>query len=207
MSAIVYTIGHSTHSFEAFIALLERHKITAVADVRSQPYSRFNPQFDRPALAAALKRCGVEYVFLGEELGARPKDRSCYVAGRVSYQAIASSAAFQRGIERIEQGRLRHRITLMCAEKDPLACHRTILVARQLTLRGISVAHILDDGSLETHAAATSRLLAELGLPERDLFGTRDDVIADAFTLREREVAHEDERADGAAAPATEVTR
>lgn len=207
MNEIVFTIGHSTHSIEAFVALLGLHRITAVADVRSQPYSRFNPQFDRPALAAALKRCGVEYVFLGEELGARPKDRSCYVAGRVSYQAIASSAAFQRGIERIEQGMLRHRIALMCAEKDPLACHRTILVARQLTLRGIAVSHILEDGALETHESATSRLLAELGLSERDLFRTSEEVITDAFRLRERDIAYEGERADGVAAPATEVTR
>ena len=114
-----------------------------LADVRSTPYSRFNPQFRRDALAASLSQNGIEYLFLGEELGARSKDRACYEQGRVSYRKLADTELFRQGIERLLVAAKTHTTAIMCAEKDPLDCHRTILVARALQARGESIAHIL----------------------------------------------------------------
>lgn len=190
MADLVYTIGHSTHSTEKLIKLLARHSITAVADVRSHPYSRINPQSNRETLLAALKAAGIAYVFLGRELGARPEDKTCYVNGKVQYDLLARTSLFQEGITRIAQGVRSHRIALMCAEKDPLACHRAILVCRHLVAHGIEVQHILEDGNLEDHDEALTRLLAELGIVEHDLFRSRDELIGEAYSRRAQEIAY-----------------
>lgn len=190
MADLVYTIGHSTHSTEKLIALLAEHHVTAVADVRSQPYSRMNPQFNRENLRADLRAAGIAYTFLGRELGARSDDAGCYVEGKVQYDLLARTAVFQEGLARIAQGIDTHRIALMCAEKDPLVCHRAILVCRHLAARGISAQHILEDGRLESHDDALTRLLKELGIAERDLFRSRDDVIAEAYDRRGQQIAY-----------------
>jgi uncharacterized protein (DUF488 family) len=190
VSEQVYTIGHSTHSTEKLIQLLATHDVTAVADVRSQPYSRINPQFNRESLRAVLKTAGIAYVFLGHELGARTVDKSCYIDGKVQYDLLARKTLFQEGLERIAQGVGRYRIALMCAEKDPLMCHRAILVCRHLAVRGITAKHILEDGGLESHDDALTRLLAELGIDEHDLFRSRDDLITEAYSLRGQRIAY-----------------
>lgn len=190
MADLVYTIGHSTHSTEKLIELLAGHDVTAVADVRSQPYSRFNPQFNRESLRADLKTAGIVYVFLGRELGARSDDRSCYVEGKVQYDLLARTALFQEGLRRLAQGIRSHRIALMCAEKDPLTCHRAILVCRHLAGLGIGAQHILEDGRLESHDDALTRLLAELGIAERDLFRSRDESIVEAYSRRGQQIAY-----------------
>jgi uncharacterized protein (DUF488 family) len=155
---MIYTIGHSKHPAERFIELLRRHDIGALADVRSTPFSRFNPQFNRERLAAALRDAGIQYVFLGQELGARPRERELYEGDRVSYAKLAQSEPFRRGLERVMAGSRDHRIALMCAEKDPLHCHRTLLISPELERAGVPVTHILADGSLETHAALMQRV-------------------------------------------------
>ena len=162
----VLTIGHSTHPIEAFIALLQRHGAAAVADIRAAPYSRFNPQFNREPLAASLAACGIEYVFLGSELGGRSADPACYDDGRISYGRLSSTRAFRVGLERVAKDAIRHRIVLMCAEKEPLECHRCLLVAPALEARGIPVAHIRPERTLEAHADAMSRLLAMHGMQD-----------------------------------------
>lgn len=142
----VLTIGHSNHTLEIFLALLARHRVTVLADVRSAPYSRFNPHFNREALAAALETAGLGYVYLGRELGGRSDDRSCYENGRIRYDRLARTARFRAGLERVVQDAPGRRLALMCAEREPLRCHRTLLVGRALDERGIDVAHILPDG-------------------------------------------------------------
>ncbi len=196
----VFTIGHSTHSIDAFIALLRQHGVTALADVRSAPFSRFNPQFNKEALARSLKEHGIKYVFLGRELGARSKDRSCYENGRVQYARLARTEAFHSGLDRVMRGAHDQRIALMCAEKEPLECHRTLLVARALVEQGVAVDHILADGRLETHDDAMVRLLAVLGLPREDLFQSRQELIAQALALQEKRIAYVDEKLAAAAA-------
>lgn len=189
----VYTIGHSTHSAEAFLALLRQHDVEAVADVRSSPFSRFNPQFNREPLEQFLKTNGIRYVFLGKELGARSQDRSCYLDGRVQYGRLAQTPLFQSGLERVLQGAAKYRVALMCAEKEPLECHRTLLVARALAERGQPVLHIHADGHLETHEIALERLLDVTGLPKEDLFRSRQELLAEALARQEKHVAYVDE--------------
>lgn len=190
MADLVYTIGHSTHSMEKLIELLTAHDVTAVADVRSHPYSRFNPQFNREAVLKDLKKVGLAYVFLGRELGARPEDQGCYAEGTVQYDLLARTSLFQEGLARLARGVGGHRIALMCAEKDPLTCHRAILVCRHLATRGVRVQHILEDGRIESHEEALRRLVAELGLAERDLFRSRDELIAEAYYRRGQQIAY-----------------
>ena len=162
----VLTIGHSTHPIAVFIDLLQRHRATAVADVRAAPYSRFNPQFNREPLAASLAARGIAYVFLGSELGGRTTDPACYVDGRISYERLGTTAAFRKGLDRVSQEAVRRRIALMCAEKEPLECHRCLLVAPALEARGVSVAHIWPERTLEAHADTMSRLLAMHGMQD-----------------------------------------
>jgi uncharacterized protein (DUF488 family) len=187
---MVFTIGHSAHSIEKVVHLLVMHSVTAVADVRSQPYSRFNPQFNRENLRASLKHSGLSYVFLGRELGARTNDRSCYRSGAVQYDLLSQTSLFQEGLKRVAEGVAKNRIALMCAEKDPLTCHRAILICRHLESHGIGAQHILGDGRIETHEAALSRLLLELDLGGDDLFRTRDELIGEAYERRGREIAY-----------------
>jgi uncharacterized protein (DUF488 family) len=110
MTSEVFTIGHSTHSIEKFIALLTMHGIQAVADVRSSPFSKFNPQFNRENLQNSLKASGIRYVFLGKELGARSEDPACYVADKVQYDRLAKTPLFQSGLDRVIEGANNYRI-------------------------------------------------------------------------------------------------
>lgn len=191
---VAFTIGHSTHPVEVFISLLKQHAVTALADVRSAPFSRFNPQFNKDALAGELKTHGIKYVFLGRELGARSDDPSCYENGRVQYGRLARTELFKQGIARVMKGAGEHRIALMCAEKEPLECHRTLLVARALDEQGVEVVHILGNGRLESHRAAMERLLDVTGLPHEDLFRSRADLVAEALARQEERVAYVDKK-------------
>lgn len=188
----VFTIGHSTHSAATFLSLLRNGDINAVADVRSSPYSRFNPQFNREELEQRLRDNGIHYVFLGKELGARTDDQSCYLNGQVQYDRLAQTSTFQSGLDRVQSGALRYRIALMCSEREPLECHRTLLVARSLVERGIPVEHIHADGRIESHEAAMLRLLDLVDLPRVDLFRTREELLADAITRQAQRVAYID---------------
>ena len=192
----VFTIGHSNHSLDAFLALLRMNGIVEVADVRSTPYSRYNPHFSRKALARALEEAGIAYVFQGEQLGGRPSDRSLYDAdGRVRYDLVARTEPFDDGIGQVLRHARELRLALLCAEKEPLDCHRTLLVARALVERGVAVEHILADGSLEKHDAAMDRLLAAFKMsPGGDLLRSREEAIAEALGRRAKKAAYVRER-------------
>ena len=187
---MIYTIGHSNHPIERFISLLSAHEIQAVADVRSTPYSRFNPQFRRASLAASLSEAGIRYVFLGQELGARSQDPACYDGSRVSYAKLARSGPFRSGLERLISGQREYRIAILCAEKDPLDCHRTILVTRELERSGVPVSHILCDGTLEPNSQTLQRLVTEMALGESDLFADERELIEAAYDARAQKVAY-----------------
>lgn len=189
MRSPVFTIGHSTHSKEHFVSLLSRHGITALCDVRSSPYSQVNPQFNREELKASLLEGGIRYVFLGKELGARSEDPNCYEDGRVRYDRLAETALFRQGLNRLQDGVKNYRIALMCAEKEPLECHRTILVARYIHELGLDVQHILADGTLESHASALTRLIYLLNLKQVHLFQPLSDLSDAAYNLQEQRIA------------------
>lgn len=188
----VFTIGHSTHSMETFEELLKKHGITAVADVRSAPFSRFNPQFNKDVLQTRLNSIGIKYVFLGRELGARSDDPSRYENGRVRYALLAQATTFRVGLERVVTGARDHKIALMCAEREPLECHRTLLVARALAEQGVKVEHILADGSLEPHSSTLERLLDIAGVPHQDLFRSKKELIEEALARQEERIAYVD---------------
>jgi uncharacterized protein (DUF488 family) len=197
---IIFTIGHSNHSIENLIELLRAHDVTAIADVRSSPYSRTNPDCNREFLQRKLKESAIAYVFLGRELGARSQDPSCYDQGRVQYDRLAQSSFFKDGLNRVIDGARTYRLALLCAEKEPLACHRTLLVARQLVALGVSVAHIHADGALESHDQAMHRLLKLLGRSDQDLYRTNEELIADACTVQEKRIAYTDDSHEEASA-------
>lgn len=181
MERALYTIGHSTHPTEEFVRLLRAHEITAVADVRSAPYSRYNPQFKKEALAASLKQAGIAYVFLGRELGAMVEDPACHVDGRVSYRKVAQTERFRSGLQRVRDGMANYRIALMCAERDPITCHRMMLVTRNLRDEDLAIAHIRADGTLESNEEAEERLLHAAGLPAASLFENQRALIEAAY--------------------------
>ena len=187
----VLTVGHSNHPWDVFVGLLQRHAVTALVDVRSVPYSRFNPQFNCNRLERELAPCGVQYVFLGRELGARSDDPACYdETGRVQYARLARKPAFRRGVDRVIQEAERNRIALMCAEKEPLSCHRTILVAPALERRKVEVQHILADGTLEPHDHAIQRLIDSLKLSAADLFRSRRALVTEALVRRAARIGY-----------------
>ncbi len=186
----VFTIGHSNYPLDVFVALLKKHGVTAVADVRSAPYSRHAPQFSCKPISGALKSRRIEYVFLGKELGARSEDPACYEDGRVRFERVAETALFLSGIERVLRGAEDFTVAFMCAEKEPIDCHRAILVARKLSELGVAVRHILADGSLESHRDLESRLLAAFKLPEGDMFRSRSDCVAEAYLLQAGRMAY-----------------
>ncbi len=163
-----YTIGHSNHPAEEFSNLLQGHAIEVLVDVRSQPASRYCPQFDRLALELSLRACGIRYVYLGHELGGRPADERYYDSdGYVLYDRVADSPAFRDGVSRLERLVGRSRAALMCSEEDPRECHRHLLISRVLQARGIAVVHIRGDGTLTTSDDLEARHGArQLGLFE-----------------------------------------
>lgn len=185
------TIGHSTHPITVFLALLQQHGVGAVVDVRSAPFSRYNPQFNRADLTASLRSIGIRYVFLGKELGARSDDPDCYRHDKVQYDVLAETSLFKTGIDRVLAGANLYRVALMCAERDPLQCHRTILVSRELVKRGAEVKHILFDGRIETHENSILRLMAELGVPTNDLFRSKDELVAESYAKQAARIAYD----------------
>jgi len=188
----IYTIGHSRHSQDEFVNLLRSHQVTALADVRSHPHSKFMPHFCKDELRSLLATNGIRYVFLGDSLGARPADQRCYIEGKASYELIARTPAFAEGISRLMAGREKYRIALMCAERDPIDCHRAILVAHALEKAGATVWHIHSDGSTESHENLQERLLNTLGL-NTDMFQDGRNNLDKAFKLRGEQIAFEPE--------------
>jgi len=186
----IVTIGHSSHSIERFIALLEAARVTAVADVRSSPVSRFAPQFNKDALAQALATHHVEYGFLGNALGGRPKQAMMFTEGVADYEKMSASKEFRVGLARLIEAAERHRIAVMCSEADPLDCHRCLLVARALVEDGKEVFHILPAGETIAHREIEERLLETENLAEHTLFfRSRSERLAEAYRSRGRKIA------------------
>lgn len=185
----LYTIGHSIHATETFIALLKRHAVTAVCDVRSSPYSRFNPQFNREAIRDDLKKQGIAYVFLGRELGPRRDDPSCYRDGKVRYDLIAATQSFQQGLNRLREGLKTYCIALMCSEKDPIVCHRMNLICRHLR-NELKIRHILEDGGVETNTEAETRLMRLMKVTPELFDRGPDDAVLRAYDKQADKIAY-----------------
>ncbi len=194
--AAVLTIGHSTLPYERFLELLRRANVTAVADVRTAPYSRQFPQFNREILSNELRADGIAYVFLGKELGGRPSQRQFYCDGVADYERMSGTTEFGKGLERVLDGAKKYRIALMCSERDPLDCHRCLLVGRALAHRGVRVSHILGDGQVVSHAGIEDKLLELSGRSTGDFFAPDSERLAAAYRERARKVAFNEPQPD-----------
>lgn len=161
MTEAIFTIGHSSRTLDQFAALLQSHRVRTVVDVRSTPRSQYVPHFNRNRLPALLEPWGIGYLFMGQSLGGRPQEDAFYGPdGRVDYRAIARGEEFRRGIANLLQQAQRGRTALMCTEKDPLRCHRTLLVAHQLEQQGIPVVHMIEPGKDRKHPDLIEELAA-----------------------------------------------
>jgi uncharacterized protein (DUF488 family) len=197
VSTPIFTIGHSTHSAERFSELLQQHKIQFVVDVRTTPYSRRVPQFNKNSLRERLVEAyGIRYAHMPEEFGARKLDPDLLDADqRVDFDRVRSSEAFQRGVTRLKNGAIQgHRIALLCAEADPFECHRFSLISYQLVREDLLVKHILRDGSLIDNSELERRLRTRYGSdPQVDIFGplaSTGSQLELAYRSRGREVAY-----------------
>jgi uncharacterized protein (DUF488 family) len=187
----ILTIGHSNHPLLRFLDLLGRAEVTAVADVRSAPVSRFAPHFNKARLPESLHKKGIAYVFLGKELGGRPEQSALFTDGVADYEKMAAVPEFRSGIERLIAGARSHRIAALCAEADPLDCHRCLLVGRALTEAGADVGHILSSGEIISHGQAEDRLVELAGFTAEGLLpASRKERLDEAYRLRARKVAY-----------------
>jgi len=145
------TLGHSKHDLDVWLALLRQHQVEIVVDLRTTPYSKFAPQFDREVLERSLGQAGFRYLYLGAELGGRPANPDCYDAhGHVLYSHLCQEPSFQEALARLETGIERYCVALLCGEENPAHCHRRLLVGRVLTERGHTMLHIRGDGRLDS---------------------------------------------------------
>ncbi len=186
----ILTVGHSSLSYEEFFKLLREASVTAIADVRTVPFSRRNPQFNRDTLRAQLRMDKIAYVFLGDELGGRPKEQHFFCDGVADYEKMAQSSDFERGLQRVVEGAKQYRVALMCSEHDPLECHRCLLVGRALHGRGVTVKHILSDRTIVNQSDLEKRLLKWSRQGGEDLFENYENRLAAAYRKRASKVAY-----------------
>lgn len=190
MANEIFTIGYSSFSLAEFQNTLKKHKITAIGDVRSLPYSQFKPEFNRENLEEELSKNDITYVFLGEECGARVAEPGCYTEGKVNFKLVAEHPLFKEGLARIKKGLKQFNIALMCAEKDPITCHRTILICRNLLPAKIAIKHILGDGRVELHSASEQRLMRLFDLHHPDMFRSEAQRLEDAYARQGEKIAY-----------------
>jgi uncharacterized protein (DUF488 family) len=171
-----FTIGHSNHDFEAWLALVRRHQIQVVVDTRSSPYSKYVPQFDRELVQRSLEHAGVRYLFLGDDLGGRPANPAYYDgSGHVLYSRLRDDAHFQAAIARLESGMERFSVALLCGEEDPAHCHRRLLIGRVLSERGHTMLHIRGDGRLDSDESVAAEARKPLVADQPALFAELDE--------------------------------
>lgn len=177
----VLTVGHSNACWDEFEYALDQFGVGCVIDVRSSPRSRWH-HFCKPQLRVRLNRVGISYLHLGDKLGGMPVD------GPIDYATRRGTAAFTTAIDSVLAIAARCRPALLCSERDPLQCHRFLLISRHLhSLPGVGVSHICHDGTLEIHEEAEERLLA-LHKLSSDLLTDRDQRLAEAYARQERKV-------------------
>lgn len=163
----IISVGHSNHEWPAFAALLRQTGVTALADVRSSPYSGRHPHFNREPLMRGLSGEGIHYAFLGNWMGGRPGQPSLYDDdGRVNYERVRQTEAFQFGLDYLIRTvrEWEYTTAFLCSEEDPLQCHRGLMIAPALSERGLPPHHLRKDGSVESNEQMERRLLRETGV-------------------------------------------
>ena len=171
----LFTIGHSNHAIGTFLGLLAGHEIAMVADVRSIPWSQRFPWFRKELIAWSLKEAKIGYEFLGETLGGRPRDLADLDHAAERYGVIVGQASFQGALDALVKEAVDHRVAIMCAERDPIDCHRAMLIARALRGRdGLEIRHILAAGELEPHGDLEARMVEKAKCAPPPLLDTPD---------------------------------
>lgn len=145
----IYTLGHSNIDFKEFLSLLKGNGIKILADVRSVPFSKHVPQFNRENIEKELNTNGIEYSFMGDMLGGKPKDAECYVEGRAIYERVMSKPTYQNGISKLIEIANAKKTAIMCSEENPARCHRNLLITQTVLSRGLTVLHIRGNGNIE----------------------------------------------------------
>lgn len=191
MSKIIYTIGYSSYGIDEFVSTLLKMSIEVLVDVRTNPFSKYRPEFDKEKLKNILNKNCIKYLYLGKELGGRPEGREYYKNGKVSFELLSESPIFMKGLRRLSEGANVYTIVLMCAEKDPLNCHRGILISKKLHMQGNDVNHILEDGNIETMQDMEERLLRHLKLEQYELFPDSDTLLSKAYRIQEAHVSYQ----------------
>lgn len=171
MENILLSIGHSQHQVNYFINLLKSHGVNYILDVRSTPYSQFAAIYNRENIRPTLQSNGIEYAFMGDYFGARPTDPSLYSAkGYLDFEKVVNSSKFKKGFDNVIKGiKQGYRIAFMCTEKDPIECHRAILVTNTFYKEGYSIEHIMPDNTIQTQQDINERLL-DMYYPNRNQF-------------------------------------
>lgn len=147
----IFSIGHSNHPSDKFVQLVKQHEIKLIVDTRSYPFSKFAPHFSSGSIENILKEIGIEYLFLGKELGGRPQESEFYDSeGHVLYWKLANTSKLREGVQRLEEEAKKHRIAILCSEEDPTCCHRRLLVGKVLSGRGFALQHIRSDGRIQS---------------------------------------------------------
>ncbi len=192
---MLYTVGYTSYSRGELLAILIKYKITAVVDVRSSPFSSYYAEFNQDVLKAYLNANYIFYVPMGKELGARQSDNSVYREGKADYGKIANLGTFKDGINRLITGLTKYNIVLLCAEKDPMTCHRTILICRHMK-KYCNILHIWphkyynEEVELETHECLESRLLKKFNKDHIDILKSSDQLLAEAYDMQGNEIAY-----------------
>lgn len=177
---MIYSIGHGKKKFEEFLNELSSFNIKYLIDVRTSPYSKYNPQFNRESLQKMLKESNIVYIHLGDNLGGLPSDRTCYVNGKVSYDLIKSKDFFKEGLERLVLANEKNiNVAIMCSESKPEECHRSKLIGQELMKRNISIQHIITADKVKDQATVMDELTKGKGI--YDLFGNETN-----FTSRKK---------------------
>jgi uncharacterized protein (DUF488 family) len=200
----ILTIGHSTLSYERFLSLLHQAGVSAVADVRTVPYSRHFPHYNRDVLRDELRRDEIAYVYLGEELGGRPRDRRFFRDGVADYEKMARTDLFSKGLDRVVDGAKKYRIAMMCSEHNPFDCHRCLLVGRALRERGVTVRHIMSNGQIVEQKEIEAKLMDLSGKNNDDLFEPMEKRLAAAYLDRASKVAFAERNEDAETAATVE---
>lgn len=190
----IFTIGHSNHDTVSFINLLVVNKIELVIDVRSTPFSKMYPHFNTNSIEASLKHNSIKYLFFGDSIGGRSRNSEDYFKGQVVYSRLAARGDYQATIRRVLDDSAKFQIAIMCSEKEPLDCHRTLLVSQSLSDLGAQIAHIHADGKIELQADVLNRLLRHYNLDAPDLFGAETDRLQEAISKQEKKIAYFDEQ-------------
>lgn len=199
---MLYTIGHTNHSHEEFLKLLKQYSITYLLDVRSTPYSQYTCQFNKDVISEVLVANGIKYYYMGKFFGARPDDKSLYTSDNyLDFEKMRSSELFKKGLDNVMKGLDEgNNIVLMCTEKDPMDCHRAIMVSRGFALKGIEVNHILPDGKLQSQKELDERLL-NLYYSDRNQISflsniseiPEEDLLVEAYKKRNAEIGYHNE--------------